>query len=268
MLIFVGMLITVVATVLGIVLLGGSLGDFLDPASFLLVIIPTFCSLLSNFPMELLAGIPKHFKVMMRKNLQPEEFIAKIVDCATLARKEGLLSLESVDMGDKTMQYALNMIVDGIDQDAIRESLEDSLTGIKERHAEVISLYEKAGSYAPAFGMVGTVVSLVNMLKALDFSNPDAINSLGGNMAAALITTLYGSLFANIIFLPLAGYLKVLHKREIFYKVMMCNGMLSVARGDNPKLIQDALLEQVRLSEKSASVALGGTGDGGGKESG
>jgi chemotaxis protein MotA len=103
--------------------------------------------------------------------------------------------------------------------------------------------------YAPAFGMCATVVALVNMLLGLDFEDPEAINNLGRNMATALITTLYGSAFANIVFLPISGRLKLLHKKEMFCKTMICNGLLSILNGDNPRVIKDYLVEQLSAGD-------------------
>ena len=114
---------------------------------------------------------------------------------------------------------------------------------------EAIDIYNKGAAFAPAFGMCATVVSLVNMLMGLDFTDPDAINNLGANMATALITTLYGSMLANIVFLPIAARLKLLHKKEIFCKTMVCNGLLSILNGDNPRVIKDYLVEQLSSTD-------------------
>jgi len=140
-------------------------------------------------------------------------------------------------------------MVDGLDKFSVKFALEDCINGIKERHSEAVAIYDKAAAFAPAFGMCATVVSLVNMLMGLDFGDPEAINKLGGNMAAALITTLYGSAFANIIFIPISGRLKLLHKKEIFCKTMVCNGLLSILNGDNPRVIKDYLVEQLNKKE-------------------
>jgi len=259
------MVIGFAAIVVGIVYLGGEMADFLNLPSVVLVVVPTFASLLATFPLSLLSKIPAHFKVILGKEYKPQDYIDKIVELAQKARRDGLLSFEREEVEDPTMQFALRMIADGRDRAFVEFALEDSMNGIKERHLEAVQIYDKAAAFAPAFGMCATVVSLVNMLMGLDFADPEAINKLGGNMAAALITTLYGSLLANIIFIPISGKLKVLHKKEMFCKMMICNGLLSVQSGANPLFIKDYLTGQ--LSDREAKrFESGGTGGGGVKD--
>ena len=241
----IGMVVAFAAIFVGIVILDGKISDFLNLPSVMLVLVPTIAALVAGFPMSILSKVPGHFKALLGKEANPSEYIDKIVSLAEKARKEGLLAFEKEQVDDPLMRYALRMMVDGLDKFSVKFALEDCINGIKERHAEAVSIYEKAAAFAPAFGMCATVVSLVNMLMGLNFADPEAINKLGGNMAAALITTLYGSAFANIIFIPIAGRLKLLHKKEIFCKTMVCNGLLSILNGDNPRVIKDYLVEQL-----------------------
>jgi len=253
----IGMVVAFGALVGGIILLGGDIMNFLNVPSVMLVLVPTIAALVAGFPMSILGKVPGHFKALLGQEFKPNEYIDKIVALAEKARKEGLLAFEKEQVDDPLMQYALRMMVDGLDKFSVKFALEDCINGIKERHAEAVSIYDKAAAFAPAFGMCATVISLVNMLMGLDFTNPDAINDLGGNMAAALITTLYGSAFANIIFIPISGRLKLLHKKEIFCKTMVCNGLLSILNGDNPRVIKDYLVEQLSKAE-SKSFKTGG----------
>jgi len=247
----IGMVVAFAALFAGIIILGGQIDDFLNLPSVMLVIIPTIACVVAGFPMSVISKIPGHFKALLGQEYKPQEYIDKIVSLAEKARREGLLAFEKEQVEDPLMQYALRMMVDGLDKFSVKFALEDCINGIKERHAEAVSLYEKAAAFAPAFGMCATVISLVNMLMGLDFADPEAIGKLGGNMAAALITTLYGSAFANIIFIPIAGRLKLLHKKEIFCKTMVCNGLLSILNGDNPRVIKDYLIEQLNKKEAS-----------------
>jgi chemotaxis protein MotA len=248
----IGMVVALAAIFAGIIVLGGEIGDFLNLPSVILVIVPTFASIFAGFPMTTLAKVPGHFKVLLGQEYNPTEYIDKIVQLAEKARKEGLLAFEKEQVDDQLMAYALRMMVDGLDKFSVKFALEDCINGIKERHMEAVSIYDKAAAYAPAFGMCATVVSLVNMLMSLDFADPEAINNLGSNMAAALITTLYGSMLANIFFLPISGKLKLLHKKEIFCKTMVCNGLLSILNGDNPRVIKDYLVEQLSTGDGMA----------------
>ncbi|MCL2152252.1 MAG: MotA/TolQ/ExbB proton channel family protein [Oscillospiraceae bacterium] len=248
----IGMVLAFGAIIAGIIILGGDLNDFINLPSVLLVLIPTIAALMAGFPMSVLSKVPGHFKVLLGKESNPKEYIEKIVSLAEKARKEGLLAFEKEQVDDPLMRYALRMMVDGLDKFSVKFALEDCINGVKERHAEAVAIYEKAAAFAPAFGMCATVVSLVNMLMGLDFADPSAINNLGANMAAALITTLYGSMFANIIFIPIAGRLKLLNKKEVFCKTMVCNGLLSILNGDNPRVIKDYLVEQLNTNDSKA----------------
>jgi len=249
MLSLVGMVVSFGSIILGVIMLGGEVSSIIDPPSFVLVLLPTFTTLLATYPMSTLSKIPGHFKVFLGKEYNAAEYIDIIVGLAEKARKEGLLAFEQEKVDDPLMAYALRMMVDGLDKFSIKFALEDCISGIKERHAEAYSVYDKAAAYAPAFGMCATVVALVNMLLGLDFEDPEAINNLGRNMATALITTLYGSAFANIVFLPISGKLKLYHKKEMFCKTMICNGLLSILNGDNPRVIKDYLVEQLSAGE-------------------
>jgi len=241
----IGMVVCFAAIVFGIIILGGEIKNFLNLPSVMLVVVPTIGALFAGFPLSVLAKVGGHFKALLGQEYKPNEYINKIVSLAEKARREGLLAFEKEQVDDPLMQYALRMMVDGLDKFSVKFALEDCINGIKERHNEAVAIYDKAAAFAPAFGMCATVISLVNMLMGLDFTDPNAINNLGGNMAAALITTFYGSLLANVVFLPISGRLKLLHKKEIFCKTMVCNGLLSILNGDNPRVIKDYLVEQL-----------------------
>ena len=254
----IGMVVAFAGVLSGVIMLGGDIMDFVDGPSAALVLIPTIAAVVATFPMSVLTKVPGHFKAMLGQEYSPGEYIDKIVSLAEKARKEGLLAFEKEQVEDQLMQYALRMMVDGLDKFSVKFALEDCINGIKERHMEAVSIYDRAAAYAPAFGMCATVIALVNMLMGLDFEDPDAINALGRNMSAALITTLYGSMFANIVFLPISGRLKLLHKKEIFCKTMVCNGLLSILNGDNPRVIKDYLVEQLNKKDAAGFKESGG----------
>jgi len=259
--IIIGMLVCFGAIIIGIMILGGDVFYFANLPSVMLVVVPTFGALMTTVPLALIAKIPAHFKVLFRKEVSPEEHIEKLVELANKVRSGGILALEEEQLPEPTMQYGVRMIVDGVHEEEIRNALEESLESITTRHNEATAMYEKAASYAPAFGMCATVVSLVNMLMNLDFENQDAISGLGINKSAALITTLYGSMLANIIFIPLATRLKLLHKREIFYKSLICTGLLAIQRGSNPTFIYELLCEQLSQEKKKNVKNARGRGD-------
>jgi len=255
-----GMIICFAAIIVGIIVLDGELINFASLPSALLVIVPTFGALASTVPINLIAKIPAHFKVMTRKEETAEAQIERIVELANKQRSGGLLALEEEVITEPTMQYGVRMLVDGVNEDEIRAALEESLDSITTRHNEVIGMYEKAANYAPAFGMCATVVSLVNMLMGLDFEDQAAIGRLGGNMSAALITTLYGSMLANIVFIPIASRLKLLHKREIFNKNLILTGLIAIQNGKSPTFINELLCEQLN-KEKQKKVKIAKRGE-------
>ena len=245
-----GMIVCFGAVIIGIIFLGGDVMYFANAPSALLVIIPTFGALASTVPINLIGKIPAHFKVMLRKESTAEAQIERIVELANKQRSGGLLALEEEVITEPTMQYGVRMLVDGVNEDEIRSALEESIDSITTRHNEVIGMYEKAANYAPAFGMCATVVSLVNMLMNLNFEDADAVSGLGVNMSAALITTLYGSMLANIVFIPIAARLKLLHKREVFNKNLICTGLIAIQNGKSPTFINELLCEQLNNEKK------------------
>jgi len=258
----VGMVICFGAVALGVILLRGNMIYILDAPSVALVILPTIGALMTTVPIAMIAKIPAHFKVILRKEEGPEVQIEKIVDLANKVRSGGILALEEEQIPEATMAYGVRMIVDGIQEEEIKNALDESLESLNQRHGEAVMMYEKAANYAPAFGMCATVVALVLMLMGLDFDDPEAIGKLGGNMSAALITTLYGAMAANILFIPLAARLKLLHKREVFSKNLICTGLMAIQHGNSPTFIQELLCEQLN-AEKRKLVNTGRSKGGG-----
>lgn len=254
---FLGMIVSLGAVLSGVIILGGNLGDFWNIPSVMLTIVPTITALVATYPLSLIAKFPAHMKIIIRKEPRPEEYIEKIVELANKVRIDGMLALEGEEVQEPTMKFGVQMMVDGVQAEEMNNSLEDTITSMNSRHAEAANMYEKAAAYAPAFGMCATVVSLVIMLKGLDFTDPTAINRLGASMSAALITTFYGSLLANIVFLPIAARLKLLHKRELFCKTLICNGLMSIMHATGPKFIREALYEQLNNEMKKRSEKAG-----------
>ena len=245
-----GMLVCFGAIIVGVFALGGELMNFVSVSSVLLVVAPTIGALMTTVPIGLILKIPAHFKVILRKEKRPEAIIEKIVELANKVRSGGILALEEEVIDEPTMQYGVRMLVDSVNENEIKSALEESLDSITARHNETVLMYEKGANYAPAFGMCATVVSLVNMLSDLNFDDKTAVSRLGVNMSAALITTLYGSMVANIIFIPIASRLKILHKREMFNKSLICTGIMAIQHGNNPTFINELLCEQLNKEKR------------------
>jgi chemotaxis protein MotA len=164
--------------------------------------------------------------------------IKNIIDLSNVARKEGLLSLEEAanNLEDEFLKKGILLIVDGTDPELVRAILETELTCVESRHKKTIGFWDTFGAMGPAWGMIGTLIGLVNMLKNLE----DAA-TIGPNMAVALLTTLYGSLIANWICAPVASKLKGNNDVEVMLKEVMIEGLLSIQAGENPRVIEEKL---------------------------
>ena len=164
--------------------------------------------------------------------------IAKIIELSNVARKEGLLALEEVaqNLDDEFMKKGILLIVDGTEPELVRGILETELMNMDERHRSVAGFFETWAALGPAWGMIGTLVGLINMLADLN-----DMASVGPNMAVALVTTLYGSLIANWLCVPIANKLKLINNNEYQMKEIIIEGLLSIQAGENPRVIEEKL---------------------------
>ncbi|QUH26285.1 flagellar motor protein [Serpentinicella alkaliphila] len=234
----IGIVVGLVFVVAGI-LVDGDLLTYLNLPSILIVLGGTVSATFVAYPLSrVLAAMKIVSKAFSSNDVEPSEIIGKVIGLANTARKEGLLALEEAasEIDDKFLQKGIMLIVDGTDPELVRNLLETELNFVEERHKEGQGIFEAMGSYAPAFGMIGTLIGLINMLRSLD--DPSTI---GPSMAVALITTFYGSLLANLIFLPIANKLKLRSKEEIMRKEIMVEGLLSIQAGENPRIIEEKL---------------------------
>ena len=181
--------------------------------------------------------------------------IAKIIELSNVARKDGLLSLEEAanDLDDAFMKKGILLIVDGTDPELVRGIMETEMIATEDRHKKKIQFWEDLGSMGPAWGMIGTLIGLVNMLYEMD--DP---SSIGPSMAVALITTLYGSLLANWICAPVANKLKMNNANEMTTKEIMIEGLLSIQAGENPRVIEEKLKSFLAPQDRAVSSDEGG----------
>lgn len=230
-----------IALILAFVLDGGVLSALLEPTAALIVFGGTIGAIGMSFAASDLVKIPKLLTLAFRKKKQSRaELLTYFDSISSMVRKEGLLSLEGKMIEDKNMDpflvSGLQMVVDGIDIDEVKETLENRIINMEQRHEKGIAIFEAAGGYAPTMGVLGTVMGLVHVLG--DLSSPD---ELGGKIAIAFIATLYGVGSANIIWLPIASKLKALNADEAITKYMMLDGITMIQRGSNPRLIAERL---------------------------
>ena len=254
----IAMIIAYALVVGGIIFLGGSVMDFANLPSVVLVIGPTLAAMVMSFPFSDVMKIPKHMKIILGGNkFDPLHYVNIMSDLAEKARAQGLLALEAEaeNMDDAFVKSAVMMVADATDPETVETRLVGVIDALTMRHSIAWAIYEKGAAYAPAFGMCATVVSLVNMLQNLDFADAGGVASLGINMSAALITTLYGSLMANTMFVPTSNKLRGMHQSEVDCKNIVIEGVLAIQRGINPRVVKEMLLE--RLDPTIASAAAG-----------
>ena len=233
-----GIVVGLVFVLLGI-LAGGTIGDFIDVGSIQIVVGGSFSALLVNYPLSDVLGIAKVLtKAIKNSEYNPGQIIDKVIELANVARREGLLALEEAvtDVNDDFLKKGVMLIVDGTDPELVKAILETEIENLADRHSRGRGMFEALGSLTPAFGMVGTLVGLVLMLKSLD--DPTTI---GPSMAVALLTTFYGSLLANLIYIPIAGKLKLKSDEELLVREIMVEGLLSIQAGENPRTIEEKL---------------------------
>lgn len=234
-----------------------ALFDFFDPPSAYITFGGAFSSalMMSASLREYWSNL-KTFKLIFK--LIPsneEETIKSIISLSNVARKEGLLALEEAasDIDDEFLKKGVLLIVDGTDPELVRSIMETELNCIEDRHSNVIGFWDSLGAMGPAWGMIGTLIGLINMLQVLD--DPDAI---GPNMAVALITTLYGSLLANWICKPVATKLRSNNAKEIMIKEVMVEGLLSIQAGENPRVIEEKLKSFLSPTRRQGMELEGG----------
>lgn len=216
----------------------GSLSIFWNVPSIAITIGGSLAAMFVNFPLSQFVKAWKGVKwAFFTRLYSPQEIIGVLVGYAEKARREGLLALEEeVADADQFLQKGIQLVVDGTDPELVKNILEIEISFLESRHKTTRAFFENWGALAPAFGMIGTLIGLIKMLRNLD--DPSKI---GPGMAVALITTFYGVVFANLILLPLAGKLALRSEEEIFLRQLMVEGILSIQAGENPRIVEEKL---------------------------
>lgn len=220
-----------------------SLMNFWDPTSVAIVLGGTIGALMISFPASQFTKVGKHMKIIfMPTEYNPKIYIDRLIELAKKARINGLLSLEedAAEINDAFMKNSIQMIVDSVDPEKVKLQMDSWLDDMDERHYQERSLYDTGAALGPAFGMIGTLIGLINMMKTLS-----DIDSVGPNMAVALITTFYGSLLSNVIFMPISNKLRVRHDEEFLCKRIISEGVQAIQAGENPNLIKERLMNML-----------------------
>ena len=233
-----------------------ALKNFIHAQSAIITFGGAFCCILaSNSMSDFLGGLKSIKLVFKTPSLDTPQIIRKIIELSNVARKEGLLSLEeaAADLDDPFLKKGILLIVDGTDPELVRAILETELGSIEGRHKAKIGFWQDLAAMGPAWGMIGTLIGLINMLQNL--SDPTTI---GPNMAVALLTTLYGSLIANWLCNPTATKLKLNNANEMIIKQIIVEGLLSIQAGENPHVIEEKLKTFITPKDREVLGAGGG----------
>ena len=253
--VLIGLILGAGLIIVGIVMSGGASAvmGYIDIPSIMIVVGGTVAATLVRYPIPSVIGAIAVVKksIFVKLGIAEEE-IKRLVDYCKISRREGLLGLEKEieKIRDVFLIKAVRLLVDGTDSDSLRSILGTEIDNIRQRHSAGKGILEFAGLMAPAFGMIGTLIGLVDMLKKLD--DPSKI---GAGMAVALITTFYGVIMSNLMLLPIAGRLDTLSKKEVFLKEIILEGVISIQKGDAPMVTEDKLKSflQPKAAEKMSA---------------
>ncbi len=238
-----------IATVVGIIagfglifisiILGGSLDTFINVPAIVIVVGGTISATLINYPLSDLIGILGPIRnAFINQDVNPQGLIKTLGEFAIIARREGILALETHanEADDEFLGKSIQLAIDGTAPELIRDILTTEVAFMEDRHSRGQAILGAMGTSAPAFGMIGTLIGLVQMLAGME--DPSQI---GLGMAVALLTTLYGAILANVVFIPTAGKLKVRTAAELLVKEITIEGILSIQSGDNPRVVEQKL---------------------------
>jgi chemotaxis protein MotA len=244
----VGLILASAMILMSMILGGSGLGVYVNIPSVLMVVGGSFAAVMVSNPLQRALGIARYLNIALRQpSFEIQRNIETLVNFSERARREGLLALEDdvEAVEEEFLRNGIQLVVDGTDPEIIKNVLYNDLDQLDQRHQTGIKLFEDWGKFAPAFGMIGTLAGLIAMLANLD--DPDAI---GSGMALALITTMYGMMFANVVLIPVKNKLEDRHKDENLLREIQIEGILSIQAGDNPAILKYKLVSFLDLPRR------------------
>ncbi|WP_080848432.1 flagellar motor stator protein MotA [Cytobacillus gottheilii] len=245
----IGLILGLVAVGIGMVFKGVSPGVLANPAALLIIMLGTVASVVIAFPTSEVKKIPKLFGVIFKeeKAIDQAELIKMFSEWAQLARKEGLLALETKtnEVDNEFLKNGLSLAVDGQSADYIRDVLSEEVEAMEERHQAGAQIFTQAGTYAPTLGVLGAVIGLIAAL-----GNMSDTDSLGHAISAAFVATLLGIFTGYVLWHPFANKLKRKSKLEAKQKYMMIEGILSILEGEAPRVIEQKLASYLPAGER------------------
>ncbi len=245
---FGGLIVTLVGIVIAMLIDGNSLGPLIGPSAFILVFSASLGAGVMAYRKSELGMLPKSALKAVKSDVPDvQDTITQLAKLAEVARREGMLALEQrkEEIDDRFLQIGIQLLADGVDEQVVKDTLEIEMAATDDRHRTAIGFFERLAGMAPTFGMVGTVIGLVNMLGSL--TNPE---ELGVGMALALLTTLYGVMIGNLIFAPIASRLERLNQVEMAALEVAVDGILTIRRGASPRNVIERLEAYLPPSER------------------
>jgi chemotaxis protein MotA len=239
------------ATIIGLVMgfgaiFGGAaiegvhISALIQPTAALIVLGGTFGATFVSFPLPAIIGALKSIKIaFLPTKVDHEQVVKDIINYATKARRNGLISLEqeAQSVRDPFIKKGISLVVDGIDPQKLRETLEADIMAYEDHTKHSVEFYEAAGGYSPTIGIIGAVLGLIHVM-----ANLSDTTKLGGGIAVAFVATIYGLIVANIICLPIGTKLKIRMKEEVLRRVMILEGLIAIQNGENPHFIEQKLM--------------------------
>jgi chemotaxis protein MotA len=244
-----------VAVIMALMLMGGNLGMFYDIHAVIVIFGGSFAATLIRFPfVVMLHGLPMGMKyAFSMRSMNPRVLVEEITKVAEVVRKNGPVALENVQVDDPFLAQGIRYIADGYDKEFIRETMERDRDNFLQRLDEGQKIYRAIGDCAPAWGMVGTIIGMVQM-----FANMSDPSKLGPAMAIALLATLYGAVLANMVCLPIADKLHVKVEEEEISRTLILDGIMQIRDAKSPMIVREMLLaylpdhHRAELSEEAA----------------
>ncbi|WP_243359277.1 motility protein A [Fundidesulfovibrio terrae] len=240
-------LVTGIGLIITAILIDGSLLQYMDGPGAMIVFGGTLAAICVSHPVEeVIQAFNAGFKIFASRKVTAQEVVNVMVRIAEISRREGLLALENIRTDNVVLKKACKLIADNAGPQLIQDTLRIEIHSLKRRHQIGETVFRSLGTFAPAFGLIGTLIGLVQMLARLN--NPKA---LGGAMAIALLATFYGALSANLLFLPVAGKLRARTQQEVLNLEIIFEGARCILQNNNPLLVRDKLMSFVPPKERT-----------------
>lgn len=226
-----------ISLIIAAIFLKGDLTNFFNIAGMMIVLGGTIASTLLTFPLkDVIKAFQAAFFVLYERNIDPNDMVKTIIKLSNISRRQGLIALSKIKVDNPILKKSCNLIADGAEEYVIRNSLRIEIDSLKHRHYNIQDIFIKMATFSPAFGMIGTLIGLVQMLNILN--DPSAI---GPAMAIALLTTFYGVLLSTLFFLPIGGKLKARTMTEVINMEIVFEGAISILQNNNPLMVFERL---------------------------